>query len=151
MFTLSPPMPEFTSRSFAVRDDLTEVSRIQEELEAFWKALHLPDETGNVVSLALEEVLSNVLRHGRQTGKSSEILVCFRADPLGFEFEVSDAGTPYNPLLRADPDLTLPISERRPGGLGVYMVKQLADAVTYEWRDSRNHVRFLKRLPVALS
>jgi sigma-B regulation protein RsbU (phosphoserine phosphatase) len=58
---------------------------------------------------------------------------------------VSDSAGEYNPLARADPDLTLPLEQRRPGGLGVFLVKQLADEVSYERREGRNHLRFLKR------
>src|SRR5262249_8114123 len=126
-----------------VRDDLTEVGRVQEELNELWTTRSLPPDIEPSVSLALEEVLSNVLRHGASNG-SSRIQGVFRVDTEGFEFEVSDAAPEYNPLTRPDPDVNLPLHERRPGGLGVYIVKQLADELSYERLEGRNRLRFRK-------
>src|SRR5262249_10240179 len=132
------------TRTIEVRDDLTEVGRVQEELNAIWESLALSPDVEMDVSLALEEALSNVLRHAASDGQSREIRVSFLIDESGLEFDLSDSASPYDPLSRPDPDLTLPLEERRAGGLGVYLVKQLADEVSYERRDGRNHLRFRK-------
>ena len=92
-----------------------------------------------------EEALSNVLRHSVSVGRPKEIRVTFEARATGFSFEVSDGAMAYNPLARPGPDVARPLAERRPGGLGVFLVKRLAGEVTYEHRDGRNHLRFLKR------
>ena len=49
-----------------------------------------------------------------------------------------DEGSPYDPLGRTDPDLTLDAEERQIGGLGILMVKKLMDEVIYEYRDGKN-------------
>ena len=130
-----------------VADILSEVTRVQEELGRIWEERKLPVEIETIVSLALEEVLSNVLRHGRAEGRSLEIRVTLEAHSDAFEFEVSDSAPPYDPLSRSDPDVNLPLEQRRAGGLGVFLVKRLADEVTYAWRDGRNCLRFRKRFP----
>jgi anti-sigma regulatory factor (Ser/Thr protein kinase) len=132
-------------QTIAVGDGLSEVGRIQEELAALWERMALPADMEGTVSLALEEALSNVLRHSKAEGGSRGIEVVFQVEPDGFEFEISDSTTEYNPLARPDPDVTLPLEKRRPGGLGVYLVKQLADEVSYERREGKNRLRFLKR------
>jgi len=137
-------MPEPITLTLEVADDLAEVGRVQEELSSLWASRALPGEIEPTVSLALEEVLSNVLRHGRRNGTPFGIRVTFAVDAAGFEFEVSDGAEAYNPLARPDPDLTLSLEQRRPGGLGVFLVKQLADEVGYEHRNGRNHLRFRK-------
>jgi len=137
-------MTEPHTRVIDVRDDLSEVGRIQEILSDLWETRGLPPEIEPDVSLGLEEVLSNVLRHGVVQGGSREIRVAFKIDGIGFEFEVSDSTSPYDPLSRPDPDVNLPLEQRRPGGLGVFLVKQLADEVSYERRDGRNCLRFRK-------
>jgi len=138
---------EAYSQTIEVGDDLSEVARVQEELSSLWATHLLPEETELVVSLALEEVLSNVLRHGRTDGESAEIQVTFTVDSGGFAFEVSDRAAPYNPLLRPDPDVDLPLEQRKAGGLGVFIVKRLADTVSYERRDGKNCLRFRKAFP----
>lgn len=132
------------TRTLEVSDELNEVSRAQKELAAICAERELPNDLENLVSLGLEEILSNVLRHGTAAGPSKEIRIRFQIDEKGFGFEVSDACRQYNPLLRPDPNVNLPLEDRRPGGLGVFLVKKLADELSYEWRDDRNHLWFLK-------
>ena len=137
-------MTEPYTQTIEVADTLSEVTRVQEELGRIWESRELPTGIESIVSLALEEVLSNVLRHGRIEGRSLEIRVMLGIRSDAFEFEVSDSAPPYDPLSRADPDVDLPLEQRRSGGLGVFLVKRLADEVAYTWRDGRNCLRFRK-------
>ena len=57
---------------------------------------------------------------------------------------LTDRGTEYNPLLRADPDVTLPAEERPIGGLGVHFCKKLTDSQAYR-REAGYNVLTLKR------
>ena len=137
------------TKTFSVGEDLTEVHRMMEELETFCADQGFDDDLASLARLALDEVLSNVIRHGTPNGHPPATLVTFRADHAGFEFEVSDGCAPYNPLVRPDPNLDIPLIERKPGGLGVFLVKRLADDVRYEWRDGRNHLWFRKHFATA--
>lgn len=138
-------MTEPYRQTIEVKDDLAEAGRVQEELHAAWERLELPEEVENPVSVALEEVLTNVIRHGRRPGESKEIRVTFLADGDGFEFAVSDRAAAFDPTTRPDPDVAAPLGERRAGGMGILLVRRLADELQYEWRDGRNHLRFRKR------
>ena len=57
-----------------------------------------------------------------------------------------DNGIPYNPLARKDPDITLPLEERRIGGLGIYIVKQYMDNVDYSYENGMNVLRIKKNI-----
>ncbi len=137
-------MAEPYTQTILVSDDLSEVGRVQEELSSLWESRGLPADVEGPVSLALEEVLSNVLRHGRTEGRSAEIRVTFSIDDSGFDFEVSDSAPAYDPLLRPDPDIDAPLEQRQRGGLGVFLVKKLADELSYARCDGRNRLRFRK-------
>ncbi|MBR2525873.1 SpoIIE family protein phosphatase [bacterium] len=52
----------------------------------------------------------------------------------------SDYGIPYDPLKRPDPDLNAPPEERDKGGLGIYIIKQYADDIEYEYKDNMNNL-----------
>ncbi len=132
---------------FEVTNDIHEVARLSEALGALWAQRELPPEGEMDATLALEEILSNVIRHGFQPGQASEIRVRVSFEPSAYEIEVIDNAAPYNPLLREDPDLNVPIAQRRPGGLGIFLVKKLADELRYDYRDGRNHLVFRKNLP----
>ena len=55
-----------------------------------------------------------------------------------------DNGQPFDPLHKEDPDVTLPLSERRRGGLGIYIVKKLMSDVSYEYIDHQNVLTITK-------
>lgn len=57
-----------------------------------------------------------------------------------------DGGTPYDPLSKPDPDVTLSAEDRQIGGLGIYMVKMQMDEMTYERLDGRNVLTIRKKL-----
>ena len=57
-----------------------------------------------------------------------------------------DQGVPYDPLKREDPDITLSAQERGIGGLGIFMVKQIMDEVSYRYEDHSNILTIRKVL-----
>ena len=59
---------------------------------------------------------------------------------------LSDSGTPYDPLKKPDPDLTLPLDKKPIGGLGIYMTKKSMDKVSYEYQDGKNILTLEKKL-----
>ena len=60
-----------------------------------------------------------------------------------------DRGVPYNPLAKADPDITLSAEERDIGGLGIYMVKQSMDRVEYRYENGCNILTLEKNIEPA--
>ncbi len=131
----------------SVRNDIHEVARASEILAGFWADHQLPSEPEMDASLALEEILSNVIRHGCEPGRDYDIRVRISLGKGRYELQISDNATPYNPLLRPDPNLDLPLEQRTPGGLGIFLVKQLADDLRYEFENGRNILTFRKNLP----
>jgi serine/threonine-protein kinase RsbW len=136
------------NRVLAVRNDLSEVGRANEELRELWVQCALPQEMEAPVTMCLEEVLSNVIRHGCLPGRDYDIQVRYsllEEDPGGIEIEVSDDAEAFDPLTLPPPDLRVPLEQRKAGGLGVFLVRQMMDEVHYERRDGRNRFRFRKR------
>jgi serine/threonine-protein kinase RsbW len=127
-----------------VAPDLSEIRRMHALLAERWAQRQLPAELETPVTLALEEVLSNVIRHNGPAGP--DIVVRFRFAPDAFEFEVSDSGAEFNPLALPPFDPSAGLEQRRAGGMGVHIVRELADELRYEYRDGRNCLIFRKRL-----
>ena len=66
-------------------------------------------------------------------------------NPLAVVITFIDNGIPYDPLAKADPDITLSSEERDVGGLGIYMVKKTMDDISYEYKDGQNILRIIKK------
>ncbi len=94
---------------------------------------------------SLDEVLSNVVRHGAG-GLSGPVVVTARSAADVAEIAVDDGNPPFNPLLLPEPDTSAPLDERSPGGLGILLVRALSDGVRYERLGERNRVTMTWRL-----
>jgi serine/threonine-protein kinase RsbW len=58
--------------------------------------------------------------------------------------QIKDDGKPFNPLIAPDPDIKVPIEERKIGGLGIYLVRRLMDELDYT-QDSGENVLVMKK------
>lgn len=110
--------------------------------EQFARTHDLPPGAAWRFLLALDEILSNIVRHGL-AGRSGAIDLTFSIDEGWVAVEVVDSADGFNPLLAPAPDTSSPLDTRQPGGLGVALVRQLMDDIRYERRNERNH--FLMR------
>ncbi len=98
------------------------------------------------VVLGLEEVTTNVVRHGGIEPGGSEIEIDVTSSDEEVRVDVRDGGKAFDPFREAaEPDLDAGVQERRIGGLGVHFVKALMDEASYSRERGRNHVTMVKR------
>ena len=99
------------------------------------------------VDVAVEELFINIAHYAYapQTGPVT-VRVETEKDPKAVSITFIDGGTPYDPLAKADPDITASVEERPIGGLGIYMVKQSMDSVDYRCQNGRNMLTIRKKL-----
>jgi serine/threonine-protein kinase RsbW len=120
-------------------NNLEEITRVAEFVDAYCQPLGAAQKDLLALHLALEEAVTNVINHGYQDGRPHQFTVALSATPEGrVTAVVTDDAVAYDPLARPPVDTTLPLEERKIGGLGVHLVKNLMDAVRYERRDGRN-------------
>ncbi len=62
------------------------------------------------------------------------------------ETEIIDNGIPFNPLAQPEPDLTLPLEERKTGGLGIHFIRTVMTRLDYHRSDGRNHLKMVLQL-----
>lgn len=99
------------------------------------------------VVLCIEELFVNVASYAyeNRNGSCTIYLETHHTDTDGeVVIEIEDSGLQFNPLEREDPDITLSADERQIGGLGIYMVKQSMDKVSYSYEDKKNVLRLEK-------
>ena len=98
--------------------------------------------------VALDELLSNVVRQAAR--ESAERRIEIELDLAGDQMEVVvvDDGAPFNPLLAPEPDVTLPLEQRPIGGLGLVIVKRLMDSIAYERAGGCNRLTLRRGLAV---
>jgi serine/threonine-protein kinase RsbW len=147
-------MPEPIVEVLEFQNALSEVERANDALRELWVRYALPEDLEAPVVMCLEEVLSNVIRHGCRPGQDCDIQVRYTVlpgTPGCIEVEVNDNARAFDPLSLPPPDLTVPLEQRKAGGLGVFLVRKMMDVVLYEHRNGRNHLLFRKRWPAPLT
>ncbi len=94
------------------------------------------DETVGKLEIATSEILANIESYAYENGGELEILTKSRDRRMTIIFK--DRGKPFNPLLVQEPDVNMPLTERKPGGLGVFIVKKLVSETSYTYENGQN-------------
>ena len=116
---------------------------VDEELEAVGCSMRSQMQ----IDIAVEEIFVNIARYAYnpEVGKAT-IRVEVQPEPLAVSLTFLDQGVPYDPLAKADPDVSLSAEERQIGGLGIFMVKKTMDDVQYRYENGKNILNLKKTL-----
>jgi anti-sigma regulatory factor (Ser/Thr protein kinase) len=103
--------------------------------------------TGTIHDLcvAFDEALSNIVKYGYRDDARHEISVRLEITGADVVAEIVDDGVPFDPLAAPHPRLEGGIRERPIGGLGIYLLRQLMDEVSYVRRGDHNVLMMRKR------
>jgi serine/threonine-protein kinase RsbW len=105
------------------------------------------EEVANIV-LAVDEACTNIIKHAYQNANDMPIDVSIASKGSAFEITIADDGKSFDPSMLKNPDLKDHLTHFRRGGLGVYLMKKLMDAVEYQFQPGqKNRVRLVKYLP----
>ena len=95
------------------------------------------------IGVATEEALVNVCNYAYQDGNGDVKVSCILDDENRFVIEIEDAGIPFDVLSTSEPDLIDDIDERKVGGLGVFIIKELVEDVQYRREDNKNILKLV--------
>ncbi len=130
-----PEVPTIRFENAKIED----IPAVTEFVEEKLAEMDCPIKTVMQLSIAVDEIYSNIVKYGypRKSGPA-ELKINEIDKPNGVELIFTDKGVPYNPIKAEDPDITLPAEEREIGGLGIYMVKKSMDDMRYEYKNGTN-------------
>ena len=127
----------------STRESIASASAQAEE----WLQSHRPSAQAlNLLLITIEELVINCIDYGYDDDKVHTIRLGLSIDGGNLAITVVDDGHPFDPLSMPAPDLSLPVQARPVGGLGIYLLRQLADQITYQRRDGFNELTITKRL-----
>ena len=114
---------------------------IKEQLEA----AGCPMKIQMQMQLAVEEIFVNIANYAYAPGTGMADITVDISDGIA-KITFEDSGTPFDPLAKEAPDVTLPANQRRIGGLGIFLVIKTMDHVSYEYRNGKNVLTIEKRV-----
>jgi len=97
------------------------------------------------MSVAVDEIVSNIIRHSYRDDASHGITVRLRLLPGELHAEIVDDGAAFDPLVHDTPRPSGSVTESEPGGLGLHLVKHLMDNVCYFRLRENNHLTLIKK------
>ena len=99
------------------------------------------------LQLSIEEAVENVVRYAYEGGIGwLEVDTSLDQDSLTLTIVLRDAGVPFNPLERPEPDVTAKAEDRSIGGLGIFLCKKLMDSISYRYEDGNNILTMTKKI-----
>ncbi len=116
-----------TRLSLTLGTDLSSaLAALAEAVARFGEANHLPEDQVHRLSLALDELVTNSIRHGLVEATRPELRVELRMEAHEVVVQLEDNGVPFDPFEEApEPDIHASIEDREIGGLGVFLTKTL--------------------------
>jgi anti-sigma regulatory factor (Ser/Thr protein kinase) len=135
-------------KSFAVTlgVDLAEIDRVNATFAEFAEVHDLTTKIRRSMRVVFDELLNNAISYGFEGRDSGEITVDVELAGDRLSVTITDDGKPFDPFQVEPPDTLLSTQQRKLGGLGIYLVQQAMDEVSYHRRDDRNVVIVAKRV-----
>ena len=116
-------------KEIVVQNDLAEAKQPERLILEEIRRLGYGENSAFAIKLALEEAVTNALRHGNAADPDKRIIVRYEVTETRIQIEVEDEGCGFDP--EGVPDPTLPENIDRPHGRGIMLMRAYLDVVEY--------------------
>ncbi len=140
------PLQTPIRHSITLPNDINSVPQLNDFIDGFSLEAGLDMSMTMSLNLALEEAVVNVMTYAYAPDTQGELTLEAVADKGVVTFILTDTGVPFDPTAKEDADTTLGIEDRPIGGLGIFLVRPLMDAVDYQRVDGQNVLTLTKKL-----
>lgn len=132
--------------TLTLRNNVQDVPQLAVFVDQVCEAAGFSASIAMQMNLAMEEAVVNVMNYAYPKGIEGEIRIEAQAVNGRVTFVIIDSGTPFDPTAKEDADTSLSAEERPIGGLGIFLVRQLMDVVSYEYKDGKNMLMLQKEV-----
>jgi anti-sigma regulatory factor (Ser/Thr protein kinase) len=129
-----------TAAQWEVRLDVAAFAAIEPEIGEFLSRQGVAGRAAYVSNLVIEEIVRNLIAHTPPYADEETITVALTVTTRMVTVVIEDERPPFNPFEGPELDVEAPLEQRRPGGMGLHLVRNLADDLTYENSSQRNRL-----------
>ena len=125
-------------KEIRIKNQVKELEHVARFVEEIGEELGLDMEMQMNLNLVMEEMVSNVIFYAypRETDATIELMA--ESDGKELTFVLSDQGRAFDPTLKEDADMDINPAERDLGGMGIFIVKNIMNQVTYQRLEGKN-------------
>ena len=113
--------------------------------ERFMAEHDVADAPRFAVTLAIEELFTNMVKYNPETETRIQLRLSRDGDTLS-AIIIDPDSPPFDVSAMRQVDIKAGIEQRRPGGLGIFLVHKLMDEVRYDFRDGETRITLIKSL-----
>lgn len=131
--------------TIVLKNDIREMHRIVAAVNQVADSLACPPVVVHDITLAIEEIFSNIVFYGFGDDLDHLITLHLAIDSDKLILTLQDEGIPFNPLNVHSADREKSLEDREKGGMGIFLAKNLMDAMDYRRERGKNILRMEKR------
>jgi serine/threonine-protein kinase RsbW len=124
--------------SLTIRNEFPQLELLVASVNQFAEEQEIAPDQAYKLNLALEEMVSNIIKYGYDDSGVHDIHVAVTIDNDRIHLRLEDDGHEFNPLSLPAPDTQKPLAQREVGGLGIHLVRNMCDEVRYSRMEERN-------------
>ncbi len=132
--------------TLCMSNDIEELNKLEPFLNGIFERENLDMSMLPQIDLALEEAVTNIIMYAYPEGEKGTAELNVEVADGQISATLIDSGTPFNPLQQQEANLDVSLEERKIGGLGIHLIKEIMDEVDYAYEEGRNLLRMKKRL-----
>ena len=125
-------------KKIVLKNQVTELTRVNRFIDDICEELGLDMELQMNLNLVMEEVVSNVIFYAYPEGTVADIELLAESNEGELTFVLSDSGRAFDPTAMEEADPNVNPVDRRIGGMGIYIVKNIMNHVTYQRLEGKN-------------
>ena len=133
-------------KEIKLKNQVGELERVAVFVEQICEELGLGMELQMNLNLVMEEMVSNVIFYAYPEGTDAEIELLAEYDGKALTFVLSDQGREFDPTLKEDADINVNPVDREIGGMGILIVKNIMNQVTYQRLEGKNLLTMKKEI-----
>ncbi len=135
-------------KELKLKNQMQELERVNLFVEEICEELGLDMELQMNLNLVIEEMVVNVISYAYPEGQEAEIELLAESDGKELTFVLSDRGEEFDPTLQESADMDVNPAERDLGGMGIYIVKNIMNQVSYQRLEGKNLLTMTKNIEV---
>ena len=133
-------------KEIKIKNQVGELEKVNAFIEEIGDELQLDMELLMNLNLVMEEMVSNVIFYAYPEGKTADIELSAELVGRQLTFVLSDKGREFDPTMKEDIDTETDPADRDLGGIGIYIVKNIMNEVTYQRLEGKNLLTMKKVL-----
>lgn len=129
------------SAEWRIEPDIGALADVQGQLGGHLDEIGVAGTASFVINLVYEEIGRNIVEHAAAGALAGHVAIVVEHDPESVAIIIEDPFDPFDPTQGSEHDPTAPLEERSTRGMGMHLVQDMADEVSYERVEGRNRLR----------